>query len=529
MSAPEIDRLWLRGFVLSFAIVAPNCLISSLVPVTVFPYDDLIFFDAIWRVAEGQRDGIDFYNPMGFGLFHVGAWLWRLPISARAVVPLTGAVFSTVIVLCGSILGARRLAQTKATYLLISAVTAFIASAPTAYGWSIFAFSMSAFYNRLSVAALGVLFLQYFIAPRRLAAVSEAFIAAVMLNILLLTKISAFGLGLAIIASGLFLARTDGFRRWRHLATIALFVVGIALVLFLVMGVHPGALLADYRIAAHAREMLGSLDALSRIARSWGVLVTAILLALSAFTQIRAGIVGIRPVVALIATYLVIQLVLNITNTQPLTIYLAPFCAVALLAFLAEAQARAPADTKSPGRLVLVLICMLVLAPEVLGALVGAGLAGATRFGLLHPTILTAGNRLALPVKNFVDTAAPVERYADAINDGLRALQALGAAREKIASLDYANPFPVMLGAKPPKSVPVVWALGYMEPIDVTPTETQLFGDACIVMVPVRPVVVVEGSAGAVAAAAAPFLAQSFAIIRQDRDWKIYRRKSCPG
>lgn len=524
------DRLLRQALGLSVAIVAADFVISATAPTTVFPYDNLMFLDCVWRIVEGQRDGIDFYNPMGFGLFHVGAWLWRIFGAGNFVIALTGAVYAAIIVICGTIVGVRRLDRAPAVCLLICAILAFVASAPTAYGWSVFAVSLSGFYNRLSVAAIGALMLQCFTScrPRDLR-LSEAVITAILLTVLLSAKISALGLGFVTIAAGLLGteagAATD-VRTWRHLAVIALLFAAMTAGMLVITDIRPGTLLGEYREAAHARRILAMGDAAIRVAHSWGALLAVVLLAVPGMSQIRAGIIGVRRCLALILTFAIVQLALNITNTQPATFFVAPFCAAALLAFAAT---RRDGDWRAGrGKTILLLaVCALVLVPQLVSALVGAGLAVASATGSLHPVVVTGGGRLAVPVKNFIDSDAPTETYGRAINDGLAAINALGIGGEKIASLDYANPFPVMLGAPPPVGVPVVWAIGYMEPIDTVPGPRALFGDACIVMAPVKPVNVIEGSANFVAAAAAPWLAKSFVLIHADDNWKIYRRDSC--
>jgi hypothetical protein len=54
----------------------------------------------------------------------------------------------------------------------------------------------------------------------------------------------------------------------------------------------------------------------------------------------------------------------------------------------------------------------------------------------------------------------------------------------------------------------------------------RLFGDACIVMLALRPTQVVEGNAELMASAAKPILSADFVILRQDEYWKVYRRQN---
>lgn len=271
---------------------------------------------------------------LGFGLFHVGGWLWRIFGAGRFIVPLTSAIFAVIIVLCGAVVGARRIAHPTSLCLLFCAVIAFEASAPSTYGWSVFAISMSGFYNRLSVASIGVLFLQSFVRPASRGRVVEAIVAAALLDVLLLTKISAVPLGLATIVAGTLFAARRALAPpadWRHVTTVILLFAIMAAVDFLAMGIQPGAVIAEYREAADARKMLAWTDGLARLLHSWGVFVTVVLFAIIGIARVRAGAARIGPISILIVTYVFVQLTLNVTNTQPATIYLAPFCAIVFL------------------------------------------------------------------------------------------------------------------------------------------------------------------------------------------------------
>jgi hypothetical protein len=278
--------LILRGVALSIAIISVNTIISAACPVTAFPYDDMLLIEGVWRIVQGQREGADFYNPIGFGLFHVGAAWWRILGAHRYVLPLTSATFSVFIMLCASIVCARRIWFSAPYYLLICGVLAFETSAPSVYGWSFFAMGSAAFYSRLTTAALAILFIQWF-----------------------------------------------GEKR-------------------------------------------------------------------------------------------------SISGRQTLS-----------------------------------------------------------------------------------------ER-------GVEALRSLKLAHEAIATIDYTNPFPSLLGMPSPKGVPIVWALGYMEQPSMLSQPRRLFGDACIVMLALRPTQVVEGNAELMSSAAKPILSAYFIILRQDEYWEIYRRQN---
>src|SRR5690348_2375823 len=102
--------LSIKAFALSLAIIVVNSVVAATAPVTAFPYDDLFFFDGFWRVVQAQHAGTDFYNPFGFGLFHVGAAAWELFGAHRWILNLTSAIFNGIIVACAAGIVSRRFA-----------------------------------------------------------------------------------------------------------------------------------------------------------------------------------------------------------------------------------------------------------------------------------------------------------------------------------------------------------------------------------------------------------------------------------
>jgi hypothetical protein len=524
--------LILSGVGLSFAVIAINSIISATCPITAFPYDDLTYIDGVWRVVQGQRSGTDFYNPIGFGLFHIGAAWWRVVGPDRSVLALTSATFSALIMLCASIICARRVWFSVPCYLLVCGVIAFEASGPSVYGWSFFSIGMAAFYNRLSSAALVVLFIQWFVEPRHFRhqnKIAELTISATLLNILFLLKISSLVIALAIIGSS-WVVRPHSIRLFaKAVAIVGLLFIFMLVIDFMVTGVDPQSIFRDYREAAAVRSSLASSDGIWRVLKSANMVVCALLLMV--YARKPPALSTVKTATA-IAAYAVAQLGLNISNTQPATIVIAPACAVVLLswrqglALCQQQQDPGAGGTKLPTTWIPTVVCLIVLVPQALASAFGAGLVGAVAFGLARPTIVSSGNGLGLPV---VDGFGDAERgidFALNVNRGVAALRDLGVADKGIATIDYVNPFPSLLGTPSPKGVPVVWALGYMEQPSMILQPERLFGDACIVMLALHPTRVVEGSAELLASAAKARLSADFTVARQDEYWTIYRREN---
>ena len=526
--------LVLRGIALSIAIISVNTIISAACPVTAFPYDDMFLIEGVWRIVQGQREGADFYNPIGFGLFHVGAAWWRILGAHRYVLPLTSATFSVFIMLCASIVCARRIWFSVPYYLLICGVLAFETSAPSVYGWSFFAMGSAAFYNRLTTAALAVLFIQWFGEKRSISGrqtLSELVISATLLNILFLVKISTLAIAPIILILSL-LGKPKSVTAFLKSFSILIIVLIIMLVSeVMVTGIHVGAIIDDYREAAAVRSSLASWDGFSRVLNSGTTILSALLLII--YARKPPAISHAKSITA-IATYVVVQLALNVSNTQPATIYVAPACAVVLLSWREGSvlnrqlprQGIAGAGTKSPTPWMPITVCLIVLVPQALSSAVGAALVGATASGLKTPVPISSGNGFSLPVLGGFGDADRAVDFAVSVKRGIEALRSLKLAHEAIATIDYTNPFPSLLGMPSPKGVPIVWALGYMEQPNALSQPRRLFGDACIVMLALRPTRVVEGNAELMASAAKPILSAYFTILRQDEYWEIYRRQN---
>jgi hypothetical protein len=510
------------------AIVLVNFAVTCVAPVTAFPWDDLFLFDGVWHVAQGQIAGVDFYNPMGFGPFHIAAALWRMVGPTHAALPFAIAAISATVSLCTSGVILRRPLLHGFPGLLLCVVIAFEASAPSVYGWPFWAIGISAFYNRLTTAAIAVLMLQWFTVPEtrsRRVNLEEIVLSAVLLNVLFLVKISALILGIGVIGAAM-LTRSD----WKQTVTARLVPIGLLLTLFLIAdfvlsGVPLEAVIGLYQRAARVRASLAGFDALPRAMGSWITFIALPILAVQAFGLARDGI-SVWRLFVLVGGYLAFQTALNISNTQPGTAFLAPACATILFCWHRETSGAAGrAMSASATR----IASFLVVVPDALGTVFAAGLTIASAVGLVTPVVISGGTGLSLPVFRDFRGGEKTIVHADAVNHGILDLQELGLDRLRIASLDYDNPFPSMLTAPSARRVDVVLAPGYMEPGDKLLDPDEIIGDACVLMVPKRPAPVIEDSAEFLTASVAPALTTLFHLVRRDALWEIYRRvDACP-
>ena len=220
------DSLLLRKLIsLSAIIVIANFLIGIFAPIFYDIEDEIGYLDTLWRVVSGQRVGIDYHNPMGFGPYQLGALLWHWLGPHYYVMRLAVTLFNLSIAFCGCIVAARKLARRVDLALLFCATLAFQLSEPTIFGNHIL-LGMSGFYNRQIVAALAVLFLLTFSGGSRLSRGENALeiaLFAFLLNVLFLIKISGLVVGLMILLAGCLLQGRAVYRLLNLCAALLLF------------------------------------------------------------------------------------------------------------------------------------------------------------------------------------------------------------------------------------------------------------------------------------------------------------------
>src|SRR5262249_49501964 len=319
-------------------IIIMNFGIGNYTPTTVALNDEIGFFDTLWRVVIGQRVGNDYHDPMGFGPYQVGALLWRWLGPHDYIMRLSIALFSISIAVCGCFVVRRTLLHSRVDLALLFCITlAFQVSAPTVYPDS-GQFGIMAFYNRLSASTLAVLFLQTFgdrsltnVARDRREIASGIAINAFLLNVLFLTKISGFLLGIVILISG-FAVQTRFVTKFLILcATIAAFGVMMAAE-FKFTGLDFIAVIREYGVAARARSAYSIGDVVRSLVNSPFVTSIALLAVFGLLQRPspRATTSGLRARGIIIGCYAGCQFALNMTNAGPPTMWLAPAAIVSL-------------------------------------------------------------------------------------------------------------------------------------------------------------------------------------------------------
>jgi hypothetical protein len=194
----------------------------------------------------------------------------------------------------------------------------------------------------------------------------------------------------------------------------------------------------------------------------------------------------------------------------------------------AEAMARRSAAADGPGaRAILAGACVMLLVLLVPMA-IGRTIALATHVALAstkpaHRFALPRLDRIVLADTGTVHDAIYTMKYVETLDDGARALSALGAKASHVTVLDFVNAFTAGLGLPPPRGDYSV--SDYERTFDRAhhlPAEIVL-QDARIVMEPKWPLDQV--GLKAYLELYAPYLASHFALIRETQSWRIYARQ----
>jgi hypothetical protein len=522
------------------AIVVGNFVIGVLTPITLGPEDDMLLIDRVWRFVQGYHLGTDFHDPAGFGPFQVAAILWRLLGPHYYVVRASADLFALVIVLCSSIVATRQLRHAPGLAALFCITVAYEASGPSIYGW-IRDFGMSLFHDRLLMSGLSVLFVQSFandLDSRGERNYIDDFIAAFLLNILFLVKISGLVLGLAIVVVGC-IVRGRFSRSLADIPLVLLFLAVMVAIDFLITGTSLFPVIQEYRLAAQARAGSYSvLDALwfASLLRVFGVVVLMAFYVVSRPGRETSG--NLWRCFFIIAFFWVCQVALNMSNSSlPALIFLAPAAAVAIVTWADTSDTASfwePLWSKfQPRRLhelsareaIPLLILAMVLAPEALASLRAVELDYSISSVTAKPIRVTANKGITFKL---LLHEPEVTGFAPSINRAIRAIEGLGASRDKIANLDFMNPFPALLLSPAPKGVSVYWNFGNNVPIGYKPGWQEIIGDACIITEPKHGVAAGFYSKPLIDAVQ-PHLTSAFTLVYEDELWKIWKHRGGCG
>ena len=118
------------------------------------------------------------------------------------------------------------------------------------------------------------------------------------------------------------------------------------------------------------------------------------------------------------------------------------------------------------------------------------------------------------------------------LNRAIQAIETLDATKERIAILDFSNPFPALFLAPDPKGVWLWWDFSRTTnvPVGYRPDWQEVIGDACIVAEPKHsPTEPTKYYSEPLIKAVGPHLESAFTVVYEDELWKIWKRSDGCG
>jgi hypothetical protein len=353
-------------------------------------------------------------------------------------------------------------------------------------------------------------------------------IAAFLLNILFVVKISGLVLGLAMVVGGC-IVRGRFSRGLVEITLVLLFLAVMIAIDFVITGTSLFPVIQEYRLAAQAKADFFSVrDALwfaSRLPVVGIVVLTALYVVSRPGT---ASWASLWRCFFIIASFWVCQVVLNMTNStlSPALIFLAPAAAVALVTWTNTSDALHPRRLNEifPREVIPLLVLGLVFVPEALAALVAVKLDYSILSGTTKTKIITVSANKGITFELLPNDPGDADN-ALSVNRAILAIEGLGASRETIVNLDFMNPFPALFLAPAPKGVPVYWDFGERGnvPFGHRPGWREILGDACIITEPKHPIPPAANYSEPLIDAVQPRLTSAFTLVYQDELWKIWR------
>jgi len=524
-------------------------------------WDSAFLLDGGWRILGGQRPHVDFYSPLGAVPLLVVA-LGMLVAGPRGAALTYGpAIVFPFVALAAWWVARRRLPALPA--LIFCLMVGFTLVATHYPGHPFHDTTYAAQYNRLGGALLAVLLVQVLLPPQedmdaqsRSAAVLAGLCAGSILGLLLFTKITYFGMGVAAVA----LAGWSCFRR-RIAAWVAVVGAGAA-VWFCVMGYLGfdfAAFDADMKMLAAVQDADFRIVALANAVR-WNRGPLGLLLVMMALLvrPMRRGNPDavlsswlLTATMALVAIFvgLFIYSTDGISGTPP------AFAVAALV--LAENLRRRCAisgplrpETFEQG---FKYLLASGLAACLAGVIIVHGSLSVAYSFVWHwlradhlPTAAmvdspTMGDVLLPPRADearLADRQAVIAsilqrdpdqpdpssyQYACWTNDGLDLLRRHVDAKSRVFVMDWVNPFSFALELPSPRGDALYWHAGRVFDEAHHPDADRVFAEVTLVMVPKRPIQ--PASKRALAQVYGHVLQSRFEPIDESKLWTLYARR----
>ncbi|HYL37272.1 MAG TPA: hypothetical protein VEV17_15250 [Bryobacteraceae bacterium] len=524
--AQPASRVTDAGAILLILVFCMAAAMIGAVHTRIFGHDIFTFFDAGWRVLNGQRPDIDFSPSMGPLLCLLTAAGLELARGSVNSIGYTGALVGAIAGLWGYGLVRRRMPALPA--VLIALALTLIAVAPFPIGLLPNLLSHAMAYNRYGYALLGVIVVECFRPDD--ASLPGGISTGVISCALLFLKPSYCLVALGFAAGSLAFARPTRRR-----------VVGMLL----------GASLAGFAMMAYLRfDFLAAWNDLRMMGQARGAGLSlwnirwsflkglADFLPLGLLALFASVIRSEKEPIFLAAQPLFVTALFWIggaallaTNAQPNGYPLNAVLAILLVELgrrANSAPAIAPRFLKAETILVLLGLssCILILAGNASGlayALFDKGRTPPDSVLRFDAPRLSSLFFYDVPDGSDADQRSNGRVYVAYVNDGLNLIRRVSPERETIFTLDMVNPFSYGLLRRPPRGGTPTLAFNNTFSDQHKPSPEWLFGSADVVMVPKHP-------ASAETLARAMFrnylggIQAGFRLCAESDWWQLYKR-----
>ena len=493
------------GLVLAVLLALPGKTVT-----TKYVNDLFIFLDGAYRIWSGQVPNVDFHSSLGPLAFYLPAAGYGLTGSMGAAMPIGMGIATLLFALVAAEIISSRMRPTVGLPLAVFLL--LVAAAPTNPGERVGELSFAMFYNRMGWVSLSLLLVMYLPSSSRRARgiPVDAACAAFLVLLMLYTKITY---GLVELAFVIFMLCNRGQAAWAALA-LAL-VACLAAVTEIVWRGGAGHLM-DLRLAAEVSGGLPSVRALVDI-------LSRNLADITLYAVFAAILLLLRPSIrhALFVGFCVSTGVLLIEqNFQKVGILTLAASAAVIAELLLRAELPSKYRRLPPGLPLLLAVLLLPLCVSNTATLA------------LHALYAVSDRGAPIPLANFPGIRlVPMwsesqydyfSRYNQTLADGQAALTTLGTPPERVAVLDFVNPFSAGMMLEPPAGDSAWYHWGRTLDRAHHPAADEILADAQLILDPKSPIEI--WTASGMRDVYAGYIADHYRLIRETEHWRIYRR-----
>ncbi|MBX5226927.1 hypothetical protein HJC06_10880 [Rhizobium sp. NLR9b] len=495
------------GFVLACLLALPGQTAT-----TKYVNDLFVFLDGAHRIVHGQVPNVDFHSPLGPLTFYIPAAGYGLSGNMGGAMPAGMAIVVLLLAaIAAEIVGSR---MHMAFGLPLAIFLLLIAAVPANPGERIGELTFAMFYNRIGWASLGLLLVMYL--PRLPASGSskavDAACASLLVLLMLYTKITYGVVGLGFLLFMLFDRRQIGWVR------LALGMIAFSVIATEIIWGGGFNYLADLGLSAKNSGGVLTLTALGHLVRNNHadllVYLTVVLVVLNLTPSYRHLLF-----VAFCGTTGILLIGQNFQTVGILTLG-------AGAAVITECLFRAKLLSRyGKARFALPLLLGFLLLPSAVCN--AASLA-------IHAYYAAGGRGKPIPLPAFSEIGLVemwsagqyeyFERYNRTLADASAALSQLMSADERVAVLDFVNPFSAGMGLTPPVGDSVWYHWGRTLGPDDHPAAEEMFADVDLILDPKWPIEIWTGNG--LRDLYAHYIARHYVLVRETADWRIYRRKA---